>query len=487
MIRYGDSKLGWREVWLAASIVGLILPRAYLVSKFHPVLIDSDEAIVGLMARHILQGHLPIWYYGQSYMGSIEAAWTAVLFALFGSSPFVLKFAAFCWFCAFLPVQYFLAREIVGPFSARLNTLLLCASPGYLMLYSFKAMAGYMSVLFLGTVALLVSSRALNRGFSEWRAALLGFVLGLAWWTDFLAIVYIVPILIVLVLKFRSKLLSRAGGIFIVSFCLGSFPFWLYNLLRSWASFGLRSPHQEPFWPALLDFFTTVFPTFLGTPDLPYGRAAFLVWSSLGVLLFIAAVVLPLRMQRVEFHTKRILNGRLLLLVMLGLFPFIFAASGFGGNENVRYLIPLYSVIYILMLGGLRKSIQLALVAVLLIINLNGTLHTTVAGIATGSNAEPNAELIGFLRGNHVRTAYAPYWVAYRLTFESSEEVIATPTPRDLVRYTPYLDMARTDPAPAYIRLNELKYGVQNITPPSSYLLTRLGNFEVFLPPTSSE
>jgi len=36
--------------------------------------IDSDEAIVGLMGKHILEGRgIPTFYYGQHYMGSLEA------------------------------------------------------------------------------------------------------------------------------------------------------------------------------------------------------------------------------------------------------------------------------------------------------------------------------------------------------------------------------------------------------------------------------
>ena len=33
---------------------------------------DSDEAIEGLMARHVLHGELPIFYWGQGYKGVPE-------------------------------------------------------------------------------------------------------------------------------------------------------------------------------------------------------------------------------------------------------------------------------------------------------------------------------------------------------------------------------------------------------------------------------
>ena len=54
--------------------------------------IDSDEGIVGLMAKHITEGKpWPVFYYGQNYMGSLEAILAAFSFTLLGRSNFTLK------------------------------------------------------------------------------------------------------------------------------------------------------------------------------------------------------------------------------------------------------------------------------------------------------------------------------------------------------------------------------------------------------------
>ena len=45
---------------------------------------NADEAIVALMARHINQGNIPIFFYGQSYMGSLDAILVAIGFRIFG-------------------------------------------------------------------------------------------------------------------------------------------------------------------------------------------------------------------------------------------------------------------------------------------------------------------------------------------------------------------------------------------------------------------
>ena len=52
---------------------------------------NSDEAIVALMARHILAGERPVFFYGQAYMGSLDAYLVAAGFAIFGQSVWVIR------------------------------------------------------------------------------------------------------------------------------------------------------------------------------------------------------------------------------------------------------------------------------------------------------------------------------------------------------------------------------------------------------------
>jgi hypothetical protein len=45
---------------------------------------NSDEAVVALMARHIMSGARPVFFYGQAYMGSLDAYLVSFGFAIFG-------------------------------------------------------------------------------------------------------------------------------------------------------------------------------------------------------------------------------------------------------------------------------------------------------------------------------------------------------------------------------------------------------------------
>jgi hypothetical protein len=52
--------------------------------------------------------------------------------------------------------------------------------------------------------------------------------------------------------------------------------------------------------------------------------------------------------------------------------------------------------------------------------------------------SSPVGPLIAELDRRHVTTAYADYWIAYALTFESEERIVASPV--DFIRYQPYDD-----------------------------------------------
>src|SRR5436190_2446516 len=70
-------------LWICLLLA--VLVRAWLVVHTHGV-VDGDEALVGIQAQNILRGEWPVYYYGQAYMGSLEAYMMALLFAIAGCS-----------------------------------------------------------------------------------------------------------------------------------------------------------------------------------------------------------------------------------------------------------------------------------------------------------------------------------------------------------------------------------------------------------------
>jgi hypothetical protein len=79
----------WIAITIALSIVGV---RAAIFLLRPETYFDSDQAIVGLMAKHLAELRaFPVFLYGQTYMLGVEAWLAAPLFAIAGASATALK------------------------------------------------------------------------------------------------------------------------------------------------------------------------------------------------------------------------------------------------------------------------------------------------------------------------------------------------------------------------------------------------------------
>lgn len=75
-----------------AAAVALVLARAAVFLFWEQASFDSDQAIFGLMAKHIAEGRaFPMFIYGDQYMLGVQAWLAAPLFLVFGPSVAVLK------------------------------------------------------------------------------------------------------------------------------------------------------------------------------------------------------------------------------------------------------------------------------------------------------------------------------------------------------------------------------------------------------------
>ncbi len=79
----------WGITFVVAGIAGVAL-RVWVYRSALGVP-NSDEAVVGLMTRHIIEGEFPTFFWGQAYGGSQEALLTVPGFAIAGSGWLALR------------------------------------------------------------------------------------------------------------------------------------------------------------------------------------------------------------------------------------------------------------------------------------------------------------------------------------------------------------------------------------------------------------
>ncbi|MBI3317330.1 MAG: glycosyltransferase family 39 protein [Candidatus Omnitrophica bacterium] len=191
------KKPGGDIVWLTALILLALLPRLFILHTRGFEIFHSDQAIVGLMGKHILEGKPMVYFYGQAYMGSLEAFMAALMFSLFGMSLFSLQLAPLIFYLGFLVVNYFLFKKCFGKPMAILTNFFLALSPAYLTVLSMTALGGYPETLFFGSLVLLgiIYNPKATRFLFEKRnlvAFLTALAAGIGFWVNNLILMYFI-------------------------------------------------------------------------------------------------------------------------------------------------------------------------------------------------------------------------------------------------------------------------------------------------------
>lgn len=498
---------GWKLIFLLGGVVPF----------------NSDEAIVALMARHILTGARPVFFYGQAYMGSLDAWLAAGGFLLFGPQVWVIRLVqSLLYLCTLWTTWLLGQRAFDSHRTGWLAALLLAVPTVNMTVYTTASLGGYGEALLLGNLMLLVSLGQYRRARSGQQLnglclALWGFLAGLGLWANGLTLVYSTPsgiFLLWLLFKDRRSPLPVPALLWIaLGITAGASPWWLHALNVGPQQlvaelFGNAVAVEGSSWLAqvgqhLLSFvlfgLTALFGlrppwdvTWLALPLLPFALAFWLAVIGWTVRSSVRA--------ESERAPRRLLLG-VILTVTAG-----FLFTPFGVDPSGRYFLPM-SVPLALFAADLaqrvsqRLRLQAALIGLVVVFQAWGTLQAAASppGLTT-QFYQPSVvdhsfddALMRFLEAEGETRGYSNYWVAYPLAFKSQERIIFIPalpyhpdlryTARDN-RYAPYTDVVERSPRAAYIvthnpRLTEsLRQGFTRLG--VAWKETKIGDFEVF-------
>ena len=127
-------KAAFRQKLIFLLVVLLVGIASRLPQLLSPHLIlDGDEAIVGLMAKHITEGKpVTLYFYGQKYgFAYFEALAGALSFKLFGYGALQLKSAMLVFWLGALAFFYLAAAKLTTPFRGFLLALLFALFPAW--------------------------------------------------------------------------------------------------------------------------------------------------------------------------------------------------------------------------------------------------------------------------------------------------------------------------------------------------------------------
>jgi hypothetical protein len=240
LLRIKQLKIGSYGIWACIIIVVATLLRIILIAQGWPHS-NADEDTMGIMGIHIAyKGEHPIFFYGQHYMGALEAYVSAAFFRLFGTSVFSLRLGPVLMFTLFLANMYLLTSLLYTKKLALITLALLTLGSSIMLDTELVAIGGYPELLFFGSLALLLATwLALSYdqySSPRWRVWRLiaygcwGLVVGLGFWSDFLMLPFILVSGLLLLLFCWRELLKGAVLTVVIGLAVGAFPLIIYNL-----------------------------------------------------------------------------------------------------------------------------------------------------------------------------------------------------------------------------------------------------------------
>jgi hypothetical protein len=196
---------------LFIGVLVLIAAARFAILLMSQTHVHSDEAIIGLMGKHILEGrYFPFYMYGQAY--NAGAAWEAYLaamaFALFGVSVISLKSCIVALSFVGLFLFYRMCLALYDERTALLATIVFAVAPSLLKWhFQVRGYSWYFLSIPLLTILFLSIQSKPNR---RWPLFLLfGVTSGLSIWSLELGIAFNLA-LWVLILTRRSLSLKNA-------------------------------------------------------------------------------------------------------------------------------------------------------------------------------------------------------------------------------------------------------------------------------------
>jgi hypothetical protein len=491
-----------------AGAFGLAL-RAWLLR--HSVL-NSDEAVVGLMAHGVLAGHLATFYWGQHYGGAEPYVVAAVLWLAHGSPTAIGATSAALSALAAVLVAVIAATATGDRWFGAAAGAVAWVWP-YAVVWNSLRETGFRGVcLACGLLALACALRIHRGGRGLATYLVMGLAAGVGWWASPEIAYFALPVAVVLVASWDRLYAGperRAGPwhpapavTALAGVVVGALP-WIYTNARTgFASLRAGSlPNYEGigYGGRLEVFFRAMLPVQLGVRAVPGG--AWVGGPVVGQILYgLVAAVVVVALVSAALAARRGRRSAPLVGVAAGVltFPFVYAlvpATGYWVDGRYGVLLPSLVVLALALAlartgpdavsaprkdpvrarharrSGRSRPTRRVLTTLgppafavacagLLAAGVLTAATARAGGVPTapaafasgwGDPEAPARHVLEELHRHHIRYAYGSYWTAYVLDALDPDGVVVSPSHLDVVRWPAEAAAVRSARDPAWL------------------------------------
>lgn len=421
---------------------------------------NSDAAVVGLQAMHLLRGEFSPFLWGSGYQTSVDSFVAAAWFAVLGASPLVLMLSALTLHVGSTLMTFDLLRRRLPRWSAFLATLPLVVSPS--SVHSYALYPPRQASLTMAMAAFWILGR--RGGPAPPTFAVAGLLATLAVSADPYPLVLLPAIGVFALLSARLPPARSAPAIprlaaFAAGSAIGLLPFWRLHRLAGAKSGPLTfttsmlEHHARLLWEECLPWalsYKVYYAHFIMDYRPWAAPRSFVVLGALGALILgglvaygLVARVLPSMRGRPELADLGAAGAVTFPVALGGFLVSVMAMDHF----SMRYLAvltlmtPFAVTPAAFRLGTARFG---ALFAPHLIASAiagwvgYGPFVRGPTPVREVAELHDDEVLLQTLAERRVEHAEADYWTAYRLTFLARERLTVVPINASEDRYPPY-------------------------------------------------
>lgn len=413
---------------IAVLCIATRLP-AMLSSK---MLLDPDESVVALMAKHMWQGkEFPLFFWGQQYGFSlIEELFILPFYSMMGVTAIAVKSAMLTLFIIGVIYQYKALCRInhANKYVPLILTLLFITVPAWAE-WSMKARGGYLTAFTLSSVLLF---RLFKKEGNTWQGWIVnGMLLALIY--ESMILWFPGMLLFCIYFLIRQKNIAKAAGFILTTvILLTGFHFYTQTLPNFHVPEAYSPPKDWPEHllrvPAVLYhslhgnyFFFDLKPV---SPIQSFTAFAYCV-------LILAVVIMSLAAAR---------NNRLLLLTVMILVSAIMV-SILPPDMHFRYLLPVtgyFLVALQLLLNQMRmRTVYYGIAGILIITGIVSVVQFKDYSYTVVTESSMK-KAVNYMLQRHIYYTFCnDAYVAWQLNFYANEKVICREQPYG-GRYLPY-------------------------------------------------